>query len=186
MVKTRRLVYLSLLLAMATALHMLEGMFPLPLPLPGIKLGLANIVTLFVLYLFDLRAGLSVAVMRVLLGSLINGIFLSPAFLLAVSGAVASTLVMACLLKWATCFSSLGISLSGAVAHNVGQLFVAAVLLQTPALFYYLPFLLLAAIPSGLLTGYLLNTLLERLFKTGALQNLGFCASSWSLRHPQK
>lgn len=186
MINTRRLVYLSLLLAMGTALHVLEGMFPLPLPLPGIKLGLANIFTLFVLYLYDLRAGLNVAVMRVLLGSLISGLFLSPGFFLALSGAVVSTLVMASLLKWTGCFSPLGISLSGAVAHNVGQLFAAVLLLQTPALLYYLPFLLLAAIPSGLMTGYLLKALLERLVRTGALQELGLCTSSWPLRPPKK
>jgi heptaprenyl diphosphate synthase len=171
MFSTRRLVYLSLLLAMATALHVLEGLFPIPLPFPGVKLGLANIVTLLVLYLYDLRAGLTVAIARVLLGSLLGGTFLSPGFLLGLTGAVVSKMVMALLVK-KTGFSALGISLAGAIGHNLGQLVMAALLLQSQAIFFYLPFLLLAAIPTGLVTGYILQRLRERLEKTGILPEL--------------
>jgi heptaprenyl diphosphate synthase len=172
MFSTRRLVYLSLLLAMATALHVLEGLFPIPLPFPGVKLGLANIVTLLVLYLYDLRAGLTVAIARVFLGSLLGGTFLSPGFLLALTGAVVSTLLMALLVKKTDCFSPLGISLAGAIGHNLGQLVMASLLLQNRAIFFYLPFLLLAAIPTGLVTGYILQRLLEQLEKTGILPEL--------------
>lgn len=172
MFSTRRLVYLSLLLAMATSLHVLEGFFPIPLPFPGVKLGLANIVTLLVLYLYDLRAGLTVAITRVFLGSLLSGTFLAPGFLLGLTGAVASTLIMALMVKRTTCFSPLGISLAGAVGHNLGQLLMAALLLQNRAIFFYLPILLLAAIPSGLVTGYILQRLLEQLEKTGILPEL--------------
>lgn len=167
MFSTRRLVYLSLLLSMATALHVLEGLFPIPLPFPGVKLGLANIVTLLILYLYDLRAGLTVAIARVFLGSLLGGTFLSPGFLLGLTGAIASTLIMALLVKKTGCFSPLGISLAGAVGHNLGQLVMAALLLQNRAIFFYLPFLLLVAIPTGLATGFVLQRLLERLEKTG-------------------
>ena len=172
MFSTRRLVYLSLLLAMATALHVLEGLFPIPLPFPGVKLGLANIVTLLILYLYDLRAGLTVAIARVFLGSLLAGTFLSPGFLLALTGAVVSTLLMALLVKKTVCFSPLGISLAGAVGHNLGQLLMASLLLQNQAIFFYLPVLLLAAIPTGLVTGYILQRLLERLEATGILPEL--------------
>lgn len=172
MFSTRRLVYLSLLLAMATSLHVLEGLFPIPLPFPGVKLGLANIVTLLVLYLYDLRAGLTVTIMRVFLGSLLSGTFLAPGFLLGLTGAVASTLLMALLVKGTTCFSPLGISLAGAVGHNLGQLLMAALLLQNRAIFFYLPILLLVAIPSGLVTGYILQRLLERLENSGILPEL--------------
>lgn len=167
MFSTRRLVYLSLLLAMATALHVLEGLFPIPLPFPGVKLGLANIITLLVLYLYDLRAGLTVAIARVFLGSLLGGTFLAPGFLLGLTGAVVSTLFMALLVKKTDCFSPLGISLAGAVGHNLGQLLMASLLLQNRAIFFYLPVLLLAAIPTGLVTGYILQRLLERLEKSG-------------------
>lgn len=172
MFSTRRLVYLSLLLAMATSLHLLEGFFPIPLPLPGVKLGLANIITLLVLYLYDLRAGLTVAIARVLLGSLLGGTFLAPGFFLALTGAVISTLLMAILIKKTVCFSPVGISLAGAVGHNLGQLLMASILLQNQAIFYYLPFLLLTSIPTGLVTGYLLQNLLERLKEVGIFAEL--------------
>lgn len=172
MFSTRRLVYLSLFLAMATALHVLEGLFPIPLPFPGVKLGLANIVTLLVLYLYDLRAAMTVAMARVLLGSLLGGTFFAPAFFLGLTGAVISTLIMAMLVKRTSCFSPLGISLCGAVSHNLGQLLMASFLLQNQAIFFYLPILLLGAIPTGLVTGYLLQGLLERLEATGILAEL--------------
>jgi heptaprenyl diphosphate synthase len=172
MFSTRRLVYLSLLLAMATTLHVLEGLFPIPLPFPGVKLGLANIVTLLVLYLYDLRAAMTVAIARVLLGSLLGGTFFAPAFFLGLTGAVISTLIMALLVKKTTCFSPLGISLCGAVSHNLGQLLMASFLLQNQAIFFYLPILLLGAIPTGLVTGYLLQGLLERLKAAGILAEL--------------
>lgn len=172
MFSTRRLVYLSLLLAMATALHVLEGLFPIPLPFPGVKLGLANILTLLVLYLYDLRAAMTVAIARVLLGSLLGGTFFAPAFFLGLTGAVISTLIMALLVKRTKCFSPLGISLCGAVSHNLGQLLMASFLLQNQAIFFYLPILLLGAIPTGLVTGYLLQGLLERLEATGILAEL--------------
>lgn len=172
MFSTRRLVYLSLLLAMATALHILEGLLPIPLPFPGVKLGLANIITLLVLYLYDLRAGLTLAILRVFLGSLLGGTFLSPGFLLGLTGTVLSTLVMALLVKKTGCFSPIGISLSGAVGHNLGQLVMAALLLQNRAIFFYLPVLLLAAIPTGMITGYILQRLMVRLENTGVLPSL--------------
>lgn len=172
MFSTRRLVYLALLLAMATALHVLEGLIPISLLFPGVKLGLANIVTLLVLYLYDLRAAMTVAIARVLLGSLLGGTFFAPAFFLGLTGAMISTLIMALLVKKTTCFSPIGISLSGAVSHNLGQLLMASFLLQNQAIFFYLPILLLGAIPTGLVTGYLLQGLLERLEETGVLAEL--------------
>jgi heptaprenyl diphosphate synthase len=157
---TRRLVFLSLLVAMGTALYVVEGLLLLPLPLPGVKLGLANIISLLAIYLYGFRDGLIVALLRVTLGSLISGIFLSPGFLLALAGAVNSTLVMALLLNWTRCFSMIGVSMAGALAHNIGQLAAAAVLLQSSAIVYYLPVLVAAAVPTGFVTGSLLNALL--------------------------
>lgn len=166
---TRRVVFLGLLVAMGTALHVVEGMLSIPLPVPGIKLGLANIVTLLAIYLYGFRDGLTVALLRVVLGSLIGGMFMSPGFLLALTGAVSSTLLMSFLLKRTGCFSMIGISMAGAVAHNLGQLLAASLLLQSSAIIYFLPILLLTGIPSGFLTGYLLNSLLEHSKKTGVL-----------------
>jgi heptaprenyl diphosphate synthase len=169
MFTTRRLVFLSLLIAMGTTLHVAEGMLPLPLPVPGVKLGLANIVTLWALSNYGTRDGMIVGVSRVFLGSLIGGVFLSPGFLLGLTGAVVSTLFMALLLKYTGCFSLIGISLAGAVGHNTGQLLAACLLLQSSSIFSYLPVLLLASIPTGLFTGYVLKSLQERLDRAGIL-----------------
>lgn len=158
---TRKLVFLSLLVAMGTALHVFEGVIAIPLPVPGVKLGLANLATLLALHLYGLRDALTVALMRVLLASLIGGVFLSPGFLLAMTGALGSTLVMSLLLKRTRCFSMIGISVAGAAAHNLGQLLAASLLLGSGAIVYYLPVLLLAALPTGICTGHLLNTLLR-------------------------
>lgn len=172
MFSTLRLVFLSLLVALGAVLHVVEGFVPVPLPLPGVKLGLANIVTLFAIYLYGLRGGLAVATARVLLGSLISGAFLSPGFFLALSGAIASTLVMAWLYKHTSCFSLIGISMAGAVGHNLGQLLAASLILRSSAVFYYLPFLLLAGIPTGLFTGYILKSLLDRMEKADLLRGI--------------
>ncbi|MDD2851313.1 MAG: Gx transporter family protein [Desulfuromonadaceae bacterium] len=170
--RTRRLVFLALLVAMATALHVVEGMLPLPLPIPGAKLGLANIITLLAIYLYGFRDGLTVALMRVVLGSLISGMFLSPGFMLGLSGAACCTLVMALLLKYTNCFSMIGVSLAGAVGHNLGQLLAACLLLQSGAIIYYLPVLLIAGLPTGFITGFLLNSLLVHDRKSGILRDL--------------
>ena len=168
---TRRVVFLALLVAMGTALHVVEGMLSIPMPIPGVKLGLANIVTLLAIYLYGFRDGMTVALLRVLLGSLIGGMFLSPGFLLGLTGAVSSTLVMAFLLERTNCFSMIGISMAGAVAHNIGQLLAASLLLQSSAVIYYLPVLLLTGIPTGILTGFLLNSLLEHDKTSGILHD---------------
>lgn len=168
---TRRVIFLALLVAMGTALHVVEGMLSIPVPIPGVKLGLANIVTLLAIYLYGFRDGVTVALLRVLLGSLIGGMFLSPGFLLGLTGAVSSSLVMALLLKRTKCFSMIGISMAGAVAHNIGQLLAASLLLQSGAVIYYLPVLLLTGIPTGILTGFLLNSLLEHNKSSGILHD---------------
>lgn len=167
---THRLVFLALLVALGTAMHFVEGMLTIPLPLPGVKLGLANVVTLLGIYLYGFRDGLTVALLRVLLGSLLSGMFLSPGFLLALAGAVSSTLVMALLLRSTRCFSMIGISMAGATVHNIGQLLAASLLLQSSAIIYYLPVLLLAGIPTGFFTGFLLNSLLKQGRLTGILE----------------
>ncbi|MBL0224790.1 MAG: Gx transporter family protein [Geobacteraceae bacterium] len=162
----RRIVRLSLLIAMGVALHVVESMFVLPLPVPGARLGLANIVTVLALYLYGVRDGLLVAVSRVFLGSLIGGVFLSPAFFLALGGSLCSTLTMGLFMRWKW-FSVVGVCLAGAAAHNCGQLLAARVLLKNSAVIYYLPLLLVAALPTGLFTGFAMQSLLKKLRSAG-------------------
>lgn len=163
MYKTQKLVYFSLLTTMAAALGLLEAMLPNPFPLPGIKLGLANIVTLLVIYVFGLKEGLAISILRVLFVSFMSGTFLSVAFFLSLSGGIVSALVMAVMKRYVHNFSIIGISIAGAVSHNIGQLLTASFLIQTGYIFFYLPVLLLAALPTGLITGYIAGLLLPYL-----------------------
>ncbi|MCR6544257.1 Gx transporter family protein [Dehalobacterium formicoaceticum] len=161
--KTRELTTVSVLVALATVLHVIESFFPSPLPIPGAKLGLANIVTLLTLVLFGWKTGFLVAFLRIMLGSLLSGSLLTTGFFLSFAGAITSTLMMALCLYFFTGFSVIGVSVVGAVFHNLGQLAMAGLLIEHMAIFFYLPVLLLAAIPTGLFTGFILKYLLKHL-----------------------
>lgn len=152
---TRRIVILGLFLSIAGVLHAVEALLPLPIPVPGVKLGLANIISLLVITIYGWRDALLVAGLRVLLGSLFGGAFLGPAFAMSLSGALVSSLVMAYVnYHWRPTFSLVGVSVLGAVAHNLMQITVAALLVASAGLFWYLPYLILFALPTGLATGF--------------------------------
>ncbi len=154
MQNTKRMVLLALLVAIASVLHVVESWIPLPLPVPGIKLGLANIVSLAVISMFGWRDAIYVAVLRVFLAALFGGVFLGPAFAMSISGALGSTVAMALVYQyWHPNFSLVGISIIGAVIHNMVQIAVAALLVSSATLLWYLPYLILFALPTGLATG---------------------------------
>ncbi|MFZ7101642.1 MAG: Gx transporter family protein [Peptococcaceae bacterium] len=159
---TRKLIILSLLIAQALALHVLERFIPVPVPVPGGKLGLANIITLFTLIIFGFKEALIVVIGRTFLGSLFGG---GPsAFLFSIAGGLASTIVMTVLYKRFNRFFSLPtISVAGAVTHNTGQIAVASLIIKNADLFYYLPFLLISGIITGLLIGFAVRFTLKPL-----------------------
>ncbi len=154
--QTARLTRLAVLVALAVGIHALEAALPLPMPVPAARLGLANIVTLLTLSLFGLQSGLLVAILRVVLGGLLTGGFLGFGFWLSLLGGTASCLVMAAAVKFVkrgviTLFSA---SVLGAVTHNLIQLSVASVIINSFALFKgYFPLSVLLALPTGLFTG---------------------------------
>jgi len=154
--KTFYMVYLALLVAFAVAVHTIEAVIPVPIPVPGVKLGLANIITLLALVLYGTRSGLIVAALRTIIGSLLIGNFLGPGFYLSFGGAVSSALVMGLfmLLRRSGKMTLISVSVAGAVTFNVVQLGLAALLVQSFILFRgYLPVLLLLAVPTGIFTG---------------------------------
>ncbi len=158
----------AMLLALGVALWVLEALFPPPLPIPGAKLGLSNIVVLFTMLFLGYREGIWLAVLRTLLGSLIGGTFLSVGFAMSLGGAVASALAMALSLHFCgRLFSLIGISIIGAAVHNAAQLTLAYLLfIRQPEVLYYLPFLLLAGLVSGGVTGSILVYLDRRMALT--------------------
>lgn len=150
------LTHMAVLITFAVVIHAVEAALPLPMPVPGVRLGLANIMTLLTLLLYGLRSGLLVAVLRTVLGSLITGTFLGVGFWLSLSGGVAACLAMglAAVLYRRRYLSVLSVSVLGAAAHNLAQLGAAAALIASPALLRgYYPLLLLLALPAGIFTG---------------------------------
>ena len=152
-IKTRELTLCAVLAALALALSYMESFFPLALivPLPGVKLGLANIVTLYALYALGASSALAILVMRCLLGSLFAGN--ASALLFSLLGGLAAMLVMIALHALPR-LSVYGVSVGGAAAHNCGQVAAAMLTLGSAAPLAYLPFLLLVSVFTGALTGF--------------------------------
>ena len=140
----------ALLTALAMVLSWLESLLVFPGLLPGMKVGLANIVVVFALYRMGLREAAVLSLARVLLVSFTFGNAYSFAYSLA--GAALSLTVMAGLKKWDR-FSLLGVSVAGGVCHNLGQLAVAMAVLGTARLGWYLPVLLASGTAAGAVTG---------------------------------
>lgn len=150
--KTKELVRSALLVAAALALSYMERFIPLGLivPLPGVKLGLANIVTMLALYFLGVREGFVILVVRCVLGSIFGGGVSGLA--MSLTGGVLAYWTMA-LSRRIPVFSVYGVSILGAAAHNLGQVLAAAVLMGSVYTFFYLPFLLLTGLVMGLVTG---------------------------------
>ena len=149
---TKNIALCAVLAALALGLSTLEGLFPISLlvPLPGIKLGLANIVTVFALYQLGSGAALAILVTRCLLGGLFAGNL--SAMLFSVLGGLTAMLVMI-LLRQLPRLSVYGVSIGGAAAHNCGQIAAACLTLGSMAPLYYLPILLGASLITGAVTG---------------------------------
>lgn len=151
---TRKLVLIGLLVSLGLILHFVEAMLPISMLVPGAKLGLANIVNLIALVLIGFRGGLLIFLTRVFLGSLFAETFLSINFYLSLGGGLTGYLFMALVYYlFQDKFSLIGVSIIGAVFHNLGQLLIAYFIIKNPGIFYYLPYLTLLAIPTGIGVG---------------------------------
>lgn len=159
-----------MLLALGIVFYVLEGLFPPLLPVPGAKLGLSSIIVLIAMLILGYKDGILLAAMRSILGSFIGGTFLSPGSILSLGGALVSAIVVALALKFLRpALSLIGISILGAIAHNLTQLLLAFLLyIKSQALLYYLPFLLLLGLVSGSVTGLLAVYVVEQLPLTKA------------------
>lgn len=164
--KILRYVTLSLLLTIAIVLNYLESFIP-SIGIPGVKLGLANIVILICLYKYKVYEALMVDLLRVLLANLLKGTFLSIAFYMSLSGAMLSFLVMF-LFRYIKTLKPLVISVIGAIFHAIGQIIVALIIMQTSGILLYLPFIMLASIITGVLNGIVC----ERIIATNIFENI--------------
>ena len=152
---------LSLLIALSVVLSLIESVIPIFNGfIPGLKLGLANTIILFVLYKYTLKDCLYVSLIRVfIVGILRTGIF-SVNFFFSLVGALTS-IAMMYIFKKITKLSIIGISIIGSIFHSIGQIIVALIFVRNINMLYYLPWLLLFSIPTGIITGIISKELIK-------------------------
>lgn len=150
----------GLLIALAMVLSYVEALIPFSVAVPGVKLGLANMVVVFALYRLGKTEAFIISILRVLLVTFMFG----NAFALfySLSGALLSFAVMLLLLKTGR-FSTVGVGIGGGVSHNIGQILCAMLLLGTKQLAYYLPVLLISGTIAGIAIGIIAGILLKRI-----------------------
>lgn len=157
--RTKQITEFGLLLAVSLVLAYLENLIPVLVAIPGVKIGLANIVTLLILYRTGSWNTLFFMTLRVVLsGFLFSGI---AGILYSFAGGAACILVMS-ILKRFSFFSTIGVSMAGAIFHNFGQLAVAVIVMENLYILYYFPILCLSGILSGFVVGYLSYLLFQQ------------------------
>ena len=156
----QRFTRMALFVALAMIFSYLEFLLPLPIPFPGIKLGLANLAIVVPLYLWGFFPALAISLLRIALVGITFGSLAT--ILYSLFGALLSLAVMAGLKRW-NVFSVTGVSMAGGVCHNIGQLAAAALIVENIRLFYYLPVLLAAGALTGFAIGAVSAQVLKRL-----------------------
>jgi heptaprenyl diphosphate synthase len=163
-----RIIRYAFFTALATTVYFLESMAVRILPLPFLRIGLANVVIVYLLMRREFAFAFVVNIMKTLLGGLISFTLLSPATLLSVCGGIGSLLVMWLLLVSPIKFSILGISMAGAVMHNIIQVFcVRWLIIPRDSVLYLLPVLMVIGLVTGLITGIIARELYLKLEGTG-------------------
>lgn len=160
--KSSKISTYGLLIALAFILSYIEALFPPPVPIPGIKLGLANLVVLAGLYIMGVKEAFVLSLIRIILVGLTFGNMSTMLFSLA--GGILSWLVMS-LLKQFKSFSQIGVSVAGGVSHNIGQIITAIFVTENINIIYYLPFLLLSGLITGAVIGIIGALIIKRIKK---------------------
>ena len=158
--ETRKIARMGLLVALSMILSYVESLIPAFVAVPGVKVGLANIVVIFALYTLGPIEALIVSLLSVILSSFLFGSVLS--LLYSLSGALLSLGGMI-LMKKLKIFSTTVVSVTGGVLHNVGQILVACLVLETDVLLYYLPVLILSGVITGAVIGIIASLVIKRL-----------------------
>nr|WP_300002049.1 Gx transporter family protein [Tissierella sp.] len=145
-------IFLSILVSIGLALSVLEASIPLPVAIPGARLGLSNMVVLITLVVFGFKEGLIVSSLKSIVLMLVTGSVSS--FIYSFSGAIISCIVMYIVYKnFSKIFSIIGVSIFGALSHNFAQVTVASIMLNNSRIYTYLPFLMLTSIFTGYFVG---------------------------------
>lgn len=159
---SRKIALYGLLIALAFIFSYIESLIPMPFAVPGIKLGLANLVVIIALFGIGVKEAFVLSMVRILL---VGFTFRDPSTLMfSFAGGILSWLSMTLALRLKL-FSMVGISIIGGITHNIGQIIMAIIYVKNPSLIYYLPFLLTAGVVSGTLIGLLGALTIKRLKK---------------------
>ncbi len=158
--KTKRIALLGLLTAIALTIFMIEAQIPAVIPIPGVKLGLSNIVTVFAVFTLGPWDGVAVLACRIFLGAVFAGNF--STILYSAAGGFLSILVTMGLRKILKENQIWAAGCLGAIAHSVGQMIAAIAITRTPGLLVYLPVLVIISIFTGLFTGFCAQLLIKR------------------------
>ena len=150
----------GMLISLAFIFSYIEAVIPIPIPVPGVKLGLANLVLIVGLYTVGISGTIAVSLVRIVLVGFTFGNLSSMIYSLA-GGTV--SLILMILLKKTGKFSQIGVSIIGGIGHNIGQLTAAALITETAGVFYYLPFLIVAGVIAGALIGLLGGMVTDRI-----------------------
>ena len=158
--KQKKIAYMGLFAAIAIIFGYVESLIPFFAGIPGIKLGLANLAVLFILEPYTWKEAALVSMVRILvIGFMFGNMF---SILYSMAGAALSLTVMT-LMKRFSGFSILGVSVAGGVSHNIGQLIIAALIVENTSLFYYAPVLLISGVITGILIGILTGEVTKRI-----------------------
>lgn len=157
--KTKKIAVLALAIALAMILSFVESQIPAFVAIPGVKIGLANIAVVFVLYKLGWKEAVLISLVRVFMVSVLFGTAVSLFY--SVAGAVLSLTGMV-LLRKTGLFSTVAVSVTGGVLHNVGQILMACLLLETNVIVYYLPFLILSGVIAGVIIGVVSAIMVNR------------------------
>ena len=157
--KTRDITLIGVLTAISVVISIIESYFDfIGNIIPGLKLGLANIVVLFALYKYNFKTAISISMVRVFIVALIRTGF-GINFFFSLVGALFSVLIMAIVKK--TRLSIVGVSVLGSICHSIGQVLVGIIVLDNYNVMYYLPYLLLFSIPTGIFIGIITKRLIK-------------------------
>lgn len=160
--RAKRVAFLSMSIALAMILSFVESLIPALVAIPGIKIGLPNLIIVFLLYRVGWKETVIVSIIRIVLVSVLFGNVQTMTF--SIAGAVLSLLGMI-LLQKTNWFSTIAVSITGGILHNIGQIIAAVLWTQTAEIAYYLPVLLISGTVAGTVIGLLAGLLVKRLEK---------------------
>lgn len=158
-IKYKKIAYLGLFTALALIFSYVESLLPINFGLPGIKLGIANVVTVLIIYIYSYKEALIVSIARIV----ISAFLFTNAFslLYSLAGALFSIAVMTIIKKWDQ-LSIVGVSIAGGVFHNIGQLIIATLIVKQIKITYYAPILIVSGVITGLLVGLIAGFIYKR------------------------